>query len=488
MTKVQVNSQGKAYLTQANKGLKPQEFMGIPRALNNGVFQTRATSWNFPTGVTTLDAYACYYGQYGNSALTSVSSFEDITAVSTYSMAYCFYNNTQLNQNWDFSKLTSVGNYSFSNCWYGCSSQNGHFDFSNLTSIGTNGLYNAFVNVGNNATFDFSKLTSIGSNGLDGAFSKTGTSNTMTPAVIFDNVTSVAAAGLSRAFRYKNPETVVFKKLASITAQTNCMGNIFENCPKTMENQVWHPFPLLNTFSSTTGLKQAFTYTRAKKIVFDSLENLGTTNTYSNCEQMFQNANFNGGTGDTEKCGVYFPALKIIGSEYTTSYKNFVNVLQSATSSVANLFFPELTTIYNYSSSSGNGQFNSCGATKIYMPKLTSMTTYPQYVFTSSSTLQEMHFGKENQATIEAIDGYSSKFGATNATIYFDLINHITVDGVVYDRYGKGCDYDNEYAAWKNGDTIIYTAEEWTPAVNDSTYRKSGNNYISTGNPITAVS
>lgn len=35
--------------------------------------------------------------------------------------------------------------------------------------------------------------------------------------------------------------------------------------------------------------------------------------------------------------------------------------------------------------------------------------------------LSEIHFRADMQATIEAMSGYSSKFGATNATIYFDL-------------------------------------------------------------------
>ena len=32
-----------------------------------------------------------------------------------------------------------------------------------------------------------------------------------------------------------------------------------------------------------------------------------------------------------------------------------------------------------------------------------------------------IHFSAKNRETIETLSGYSSKFGATNATIYFDL-------------------------------------------------------------------
>lgn len=42
-------------------------------------------------------------------------------------------------------------------------------------------------------------------------------------------------------------------------------------------------------------------------------------------------------------------------------------------------------------------------------------------VFKSCDALTKIHFAAANQATIEALSGYSSKFGASSATIYFDL-------------------------------------------------------------------
>lgn len=43
------------------------------------------------------------------------------------------------------------------------------------------------------------------------------------------------------------------------------------------------------------------------------------------------------------------------------------------------------------------------------------------YVFDGCTALTEIHFRADAQTTIEAMTGYSSKWGATNATIYFDL-------------------------------------------------------------------
>ena len=62
--------------------------------------------------------------------------------------------------------------------------------------------------------------------------------------------------------------------------------------------------------------------------------------------------------------------------------------------------FPSLTTITDANalgSSSSNGMFSGC------------------------TGLLEIHFRADAQATIEGLSGYSSKFGATSSTIYFDL-------------------------------------------------------------------
>ncbi len=61
-----------------------------------------------------------------------------------------------------------------------------------------------------------------------------------------------------------------------------------------------------------------------------------------------------------------------------------------------------------------------------YCSKLTSIslptcTSVGNNAFYGCSKLTSIHFSAANQATIEALDDYSSKFGASNATIYFDL-------------------------------------------------------------------
>lgn len=58
---------------------------------------------------------------------------------------------------------------------------------------------------------------------------------------------------------------------------------------------------------------------------------------------------------------------------------------------------------------------SSASKTKYYFKSLTKITGYVFY------DAAEIHFAAANQAAIEACDGYDEKWGATNATIYFDL-------------------------------------------------------------------
>jgi hypothetical protein len=76
-----------------------------------------------------------------------------------------------------------------------------------------------------------------------------------------------------------------------------------------------------------------------------------------------------------------------------------------------------------------NGAFEGCRElTKISFPSLTSVGVYgfsntqgSAFAFNGCTKLTEFHFRADMKERIEAMAGYSSKFGAANATIYFDL-------------------------------------------------------------------
>lgn len=71
--------------------------------------------------------------------------------------------------------------------------------------------------------------------------------------------------------------------------------------------------------------------------------------------------------------------------------------------------------------------YNTKTLTSVYFPKLTSFEQYcfgnssANYTFSYCTALTEIHFKSDAQTSVENLVGYPNKFGATNATIYFDL-------------------------------------------------------------------
>lgn len=71
--------------------------------------------------------------------------------------------------------------------------------------------------------------------------------------------------------------------------------------------------------------------------------------------------------------------------------------------------------------------FSGCiSLENISFPSLTTVKTNSfgesyAYAFNGCTKLLEIHFRADAQAAIEAMTGYADKWGATNATIYFDL-------------------------------------------------------------------
>ena len=65
---------------------------------------------------------------------------------------------------------------------------------------------------------------------------------------------------------------------------------------------------------------------------------------------------------------------------------------------------------------------NCTGITKISFPSLIKVVDFSLYnAFNGCTNLTEIHFRSDMQETISALTGYADKWGATNATIYFDL-------------------------------------------------------------------
>ena len=80
--------------------------------------------------------------------------------------------------------------------------------------------------------------------------------------------------------------------------------------------------------------------------------------------------------------------------------------------SLTSINLPNVTTV-------GYNAFSNCESlTSINLPNVTNVGNSAFYYCKS---LMEIHFAAKNKEAIEALSDYSNKFGATNATIYFDL-------------------------------------------------------------------
>ena len=99
----------------------------------------------------------------------------------------------------------------------------------------------------------------------------------------------------------------------------------------------------------------------------------------------------------------------------TIDLPNVTNIGSSAFSSCSKLTaidIPNVTSIDSYA-------FDNCTSlTTIDLPNVTSIG---DSAFSSCTNLTAIHFSATNKSKIEANSYYSSKWGATNATIYFDL-------------------------------------------------------------------
>lgn len=108
-------------------------------------------------------------------------------------------------------------------------------------------------------------------------------------------------------------------------------------------------------------------------------------------------------------------------------------------------------------------------------PRATELTGYVWNVGTSYTG--EIHFAAANQAVIEACDKYDEKWGFVSATIYFDLMLNITVNGVVYSRKHT----IDGYTSWEDASgNLVYTDATAEPAVDTVVYSDQGTTQVGT--------
>lgn len=234
--------------------------------------------------------------------------------------------------------------------------------------------------------------------------------------LVFPNVKSLVAYALMYKF-YRNDalKSVEFPALTTCST-SSCMNYAFS----TSTNLVSASFPALTTVSASCWSYAFNGCTKLKTVDLSALESItGTTA----MQYAFG--------GCTALESIDFSSLKVIGNSTTTStnYRQMYYTFNNC-SKLTTMEFPSLEAIYCNGTANNQGTFAyNNKVTKLYFPKLTyigktsgySKATAGNNIFYSCSALTEIHFGAENQASIEACTGYSTKWGRSSATIYFDL-------------------------------------------------------------------
>ncbi len=138
---------------------------------------------------------------------------------------------------------------------------------------------------------------------------------------------------------------------------------------------------------------------------------------FSSLQSVGQNGFYNAFYGCTGLMSVDFSSLQSVGRDglYTAFYncRGITSVDFSSLQSIGqNGFY--------------NAFYNCSKLTTMSFPALidvqaNSFGSLSSYAFTYCTALTEIHFRADMQTTIEVMTGYDTKFGATNATIYFDL-------------------------------------------------------------------
>lgn len=200
--------------------------------------------------------------------------------------------------------------------------------------------------------------------------------------------------------------SALFPDLITITGERSC-SNAFNSCYEIVTVSM----PKLESIDGSYVAENMFLSSYFEHdIDFPSLKTI--SGTYA-CANMFQYAH--GATG------VNMPALTTISGIAACRY------MFASSPNIVYVNVPSLTTIDGSNACQYMFQGNT-GLTRVDFPSLTTITNANSLgtsssngMFAGCTGLLEIHFRADAQATIEGLSGYATKFGATNATIYFDL-------------------------------------------------------------------
>lgn len=294
------------------------------------------------------------------------------------SFGRCFYNSTAI-KTLSFPELTQK--ITADSMCYGCTSLTSvSFPKLETISVYQNGFNSAFKGCTSLTSVDFSSLQSISASyssqdASKAVFGETFRDCTSLTSVSFPALTTVSTSGeciFNSTFKDCTSLTSVsFPELTSMGSGYS-WGNVFEGCSALTSIS----FPKLTAiFGGPYGgfINNCASLT---SLSFPSVTQLSCSNT--------MNSIFGG-----------LPLLSSLDLSHVETLR-VAGYMFSSLPSLTTLSFPALTSF-------------------------TQVAVYPDRTFNSCNNLVEIHFPAAMQSTIEACSAYQSKFGASNATIYFDL-------------------------------------------------------------------
>lgn len=270
-------------------------------------------------------------------------------------------------------------------------------NFKGVKEISEYGLNNTFYKK-HIESLSFPDLEKVGEKGLMSAFNEA----IINGDIIFQNLTNIVGYGLSRIFMDTDVNSITFSALK--TSDCEWAGVI--GCKATAlyfpeleeitggtfgdfaisnygyENMALQTIsiPKLKRVTGKGKIYHIANTSQIKSFEFTALEEVLNTGLQS----AFDN--------NTVTEHIYFPKLRKVVSEACSKMCYYATNLKS-------IYFNELVLVSSYSFGSYSGN----------------------YAFAGCKNLTEIHFRADMQEIISTMVGYADKWGATNATIYFDL-------------------------------------------------------------------
>lgn len=224
-------------------------------------------------------------------------------------------------------------------------------------------------------TGKFTDIDEIADNGFNGAF----------------KTIESQRNGITYLPRRKIHGDVIFTKLKKISG---VFADVFYSCE--FDQGAIVSFPSLTQVIGSSGWWASNSNTSFIQ-TFQNTKNIGTIS--FGALQTLDFSMYNTFSG-SDASQILFPSLQTVTSTGAFMYNAFRQCLN-----LTSMSFPALTTISN------NDVFYKAG----------TIDPASESAFYNTPNLEAIHFRADMQTRVENLSGYSSGFGSTNATIYFDL-------------------------------------------------------------------